>query len=247
MARIVIGVQLVIAGFQLPAKFIWIRWREMALLLLPVMTTMWLCTAGSILLIVPKLTWVSGRPCCGINWTPVNSIQLSALVIGSCVTCTDPILSQAIAKGPFADKYVARGLREIISAEAGANDGFGFPFLMLATYLMRHAFVPEGSELNQVSGEIGRLGGGAAKAMENWFVETWFYFVLLSVVYGAVLGYGSCRLLQVCLRRYVASRHLLSCSDHKLTFCRRWIDNESYLLFPTALGVRTFVSARRGA
>ncbi|KAJ0281310.1 hypothetical protein Brms1b_005381 [Colletotrichum noveboracense] len=47
------------------------------------------------------------------------------LVIGSCVTCTDPILSQAIAKGPFADKFVARPLREIISSEAGANDGFG--------------------------------------------------------------------------------------------------------------------------
>jgi NhaP-type Na+/H+ or K+/H+ antiporter len=61
------------------------------------------------------------------------------VVIGACVTCTDPILSQAIAKGPFADKFVARHLPEIISSEAGANDGFGFPFLMLATYLILYA------------------------------------------------------------------------------------------------------------
>jgi NhaP-type Na+/H+ or K+/H+ antiporter len=68
---------------------------------------------------------------------------LTAMVIASMVTCTDPILSQAIAKGPFADKYVPRALREIISAEAGANDGFGFPFLLLATFLIRHTPVDD--------------------------------------------------------------------------------------------------------
>lgn len=102
-----IGVQLVIAGYQLPAKYQQLRWKEMALCLLPIMTIMWLCTTLCMLATVPKIT------------------LLAALVIGSCVTCTDPILSQAIAKGPFADKFVARPLREIISSEAGANDGFG--------------------------------------------------------------------------------------------------------------------------
>ncbi|POR38683.1 Sodium/hydrogen exchanger family protein [Tolypocladium paradoxum] len=67
---------------------------------------------------------------------------LAALVIGSCVTCTDLIMSRAIAKGSFADKFVARPLREVISLEAGANDGFGSPFLMLASYLIRHADIP---------------------------------------------------------------------------------------------------------
>ena len=98
--RVMIGVQLVIAGIQLPAKYQALRWKEMLLLLIPIMTVMWLCTTLCILATVPKIT------------------LLAALVIGSCVTCTDPILSQAIAKGPFADKYVARDLREIISSEA---------------------------------------------------------------------------------------------------------------------------------
>jgi len=112
LCRIVIGVQLVIAGFQLPAKYQQLRWKEMAICLLPVMTVMWICTSLCILVTIPKLS------------------LLAALVIGSCVTCTDPILSQAVAKGPFADKFVPRALREIISSEAGANDGFGFPFLL---------------------------------------------------------------------------------------------------------------------
>jgi NhaP-type Na+/H+ or K+/H+ antiporter len=56
MTRVVIGIQLVMAGYQLPMKYPWHRWRDMALLLIPVMTIMWLCTTGCIKLMVPKLT-----------------------------------------------------------------------------------------------------------------------------------------------------------------------------------------------
>ncbi|EMT66949.1 hypothetical protein NOF04DRAFT_15920 [Fusarium oxysporum II5] len=40
IARVMIGVQLVIAGYQLPAKYGLTRWKEMALCLLPIMTVM---------------------------------------------------------------------------------------------------------------------------------------------------------------------------------------------------------------
>lgn len=206
VARVVIGVQLVIAGFQLPAKYQQLHWREMALCLLPIMTVMWLCTTLCLLATVPRIT------------------LLAALVIGSCVTCTDPILSQAIAKGPFADKFVPRPLREIISSEAGANDGFGFPFLMLATYLIRHADIPGagakaeaelhdraavaasqglGTLLARSSEEVGRLGGGVGVALKNWFVETWLYVVIMSVAIGAVVGFASGYALKFALRKYV--------------------------------------------
>ncbi|KAL6868830.1 hypothetical protein ACO1O0_000152 [Amphichorda felina] len=197
VARVMIGVQLVIAGYQLPAKYNYKRWKELALCLLPIMTLMWLCTTACMLATVPKITLLAG------------------LVIGSCVTCTDPILSQAIAKGPFADKFVARPLREIISSEAGANDGFGFPFLMLATYLIRHGTyegVGEGGEtaaaategashLLARSGDVGRLGGGVGEAMKHWVLETWLYVVLLSIVYGIAVGYGACLVFKFVLRR----------------------------------------------
>jgi NhaP-type Na+/H+ or K+/H+ antiporter len=112
-------------------------------------------------------------------------------------------LSQAIAKGPFADKYVARDLREIISSEAGANDGFGFPFLMLATYLIRYADVPGAGEdgLEARAEDVGRLGGGVGKALEVWAIETWLYVVLMSIVYGAVCGYGSCKIMKYALKK----------------------------------------------
>lgn len=112
--RVMIGIQLVMAGYQLPAKYQKTKWKDMLVLMLPVMTIMWLATTICILATIPKVT------------------LLGAMVIGSCVTSTDPVLSQAVAKGPFSDKFVRRSLREIISSEAGANDGFGFPFLMLS-------------------------------------------------------------------------------------------------------------------
>ncbi|KAH6618489.1 Sodium/hydrogen exchanger family-domain-containing protein [Boeremia exigua] len=216
ITRVVIGIQLVMAGYQLPAKYPWHRWKDMALLLIPVMTIMWLCTTGCIKLMIPKLT------------------TLTAMVIASLVTSTDPVLSQAIAKGPFADKYVPRALREIISAEAGSNDGFGFPFLLLATYLIRHA--PE-EDVNFKPGvvriasnaahrmfaraaDVGRLGGGAGQAVEIWIVEGWLYFILLGAVVGAVLG--------------VASMYAVT-----FTLKKKWIDTESLLLYPTALGLFT--------
>ena len=229
--RVMIGVQLVIAGFQLPAKYQQTRWKEMLLLLIPTMTLMWLATTLCVVITIPRLT------------------LLGALVIGSCVTCTDPILSQAVAKGSFADKFVRRNLREIISSEAGANDGFGFPFLMLATFLIRHANVPGAGEhhggsggsshggaaaaeegpvrevvgralayLVARNGEVGRLGGGVGVAMRNWLVETWLYQILMSIVIGAMVGFAAQYALKCALRRH-------------------WVDPESYLLYPTAIGV----------
>jgi sodium/hydrogen antiporter len=142
---------------------------------------------------------------------------------------------------------VRRNLREIISAEAGANDGFGFPFLMLATYLIRHsnseevaaevqAFEQEhgssstahrlaraiGTLVARASeggnSDLGRTGGGPGEALKNWALETWLYFVLMSVVYGAIVGF-----IMLWATR-IASR-------------RKWIDVESYLLVPTAIGL----------
>ncbi|TLS29083.1 hypothetical protein PpBr36_01383 [Pyricularia pennisetigena] len=206
--RVMISVQLVIAGYQLPAKYVLTKWKDMAMLLLPTMAISWLCTTACLMATIPKLT------------------LLASLVIGACLTATDPVLSQAVAKGPFADKYVSRPLREIISAEAGANDGFGFPFLMLATYLMRNTEFPglvltpseAAHRLLRRAGDIGRLDGGIGAAMRDWLLETWLYTILLSAVYGAVVGYGGCRVIKVCLRR-------------------RWVDGESYLLFPVAMAM----------
>ena len=38
---------------------------------------------------------------------------------------TDPVLAASIVRGRYAEKHVARNVRDIVSAESGANDGLG--------------------------------------------------------------------------------------------------------------------------
>lgn len=156
--RLVLGVQLVLAGVQLPSRYLLKEWRSLSLLIGPGMTGMWLCTSLIVWGLVPKLPF------------------LHALAVAACVTPTDPVLSNSIVKGKFADKNVPRPLQRIIIAESGANDGLGYPFLFFALYLIQYT-------------SHGGQSGGAQKAMGLWFGEIWGYTIVLSVVYGIAVGW----------------------------------------------------------
>ncbi|KAJ1022021.1 hypothetical protein NDA18_005256 [Ustilago nuda] len=151
LCRVVIGIQLTLVGVQLPYKYPWIEIRSLAVLLLPIMTVMWLSTTLCIWLVIPSL--------------PV----LAGLVIATSATPTDPVLSNAIVKGAFADQYVSPRIRNLISGESGANDGFGYPFLFLAVHLLKLETTTE--------------------ALTAWLLETCLYTVGGAVIYGIVVGY----------------------------------------------------------
>lgn len=138
-SRLVLGVQLVLAGVQLPSRYLQREWKPLSLLLGPVMVGMWLASSLLIWGLVPKLPF------------------LHALAVGACVTPTDPVLSNSIVKGKFADANIPKDLQKIIVAESGANDGLGYPFLFLALYIIKY------------TGE-GGLGqtGGIRTAMGLW-------------------------------------------------------------------------------
>jgi NhaP-type Na+/H+ or K+/H+ antiporter len=187
--RLVLGVQLVLAGVQLPKRYLQIEWKSLSLLLGPGMAAMWISSSLIIYAMVPDIQF------------------LHALIVGACVTPTDPVLSNSIVKGKFADKHVPRPLQRIIIAESGANDGLGYPFLFFGIYLMK--YIGMGGE---------GYSGGAGKAIGLWFYETWVYTILLSVAYGVVVGW--------------LSRKLLHWAEEK-----RYVDRESFLVFALALAV----------
>lgn len=121
ITRIIIGIQVLFAGIDLPKAYLWKEWKSLALLLGPTMIAAWFSSALLIWGLIPGLTF------------------LEALVISSCITPTDPVLANSICKGRFAEKHVPLHVRNIIIAESGANDGLGYPFLYLALYLVfRH-------------------------------------------------------------------------------------------------------------
>lgn len=185
-SRLVLGVQLVIAGIQLPSRYLRIEWKSLSILLGPGMTAMWLSSSLLIWAMVPHLPF------------------LHALAVGACVTPTDPVLSNSIVKGKFADKNIPPPLQKIIIAESGANDGLGYPFLFLALYLIKY------------NGQDGQKGAG--EAMRLWFGESWAYTILLSVVYGTVVGWVAKRLLRFCESK-------------------KYVDRESFLVFAITLAL----------
>lgn len=187
--RLVLGVQLVLAGVQLPSKYLQVEWRSLSLLLGPGMVGMWVCTSLLVWALVPNLSF------------------LHALAVAACVTPTDPILSNSIVKGKFADKNIPKDLQKIIIAESGANDGLGYPFLFLPLYLIKYT-----------SDDGAGQTGGAGKAIGYWFGETWGYTILLSIVYGAVVGW--------------LAKELLHWAEE-----RKYVDRESFLVFAITLAV----------
>ncbi|KAI0843417.1 Sodium/hydrogen exchanger family-domain-containing protein [Hypoxylon sp. FL0890] len=187
--RLVLGVQLVLAGVQLPSRYLKVEWKALGLLLGPIMTAMWITTSLLVWALVPKLPF------------------LHALAIGACVTPTDPVLSNVIVKGRFADHNVPKNLQKVIIAESGANDGLGYPFLFFALYLIK--YIGDGGVSQS---------GGAGLAIGLWFGETWGYTILLSVAYGAVLGWIAKELLHFCEER-------------------KFVDRESFLVFAFSLAL----------
>ena len=187
--RLVLGVQLVLAGVQLPSKYLYREWKSLAFLLGPGMTVMWICSSFIVWAMVPNLSF------------------LHSLAIGACVTPTDPVLSNSIVKGRFADTNIPKDLQKIIIAESGANDGLGYPFLFLALYLIKYVG-PDGAKQT----------GLPTLAITNWFGETWGYTILLSIVYGAAVGWIAKELLQWAEKR-------------------GFVDRESFLVFAITLAV----------
>ncbi|RPB16565.1 Na/H antiporter [Morchella conica CCBAS932] len=127
LTRLVLGIQLVIVGVQLPSKYLLLERKSLAMLLGPVMTCMWIMSSIIVWIFVPQMT------------------MLGALAISACIAPTDPVLANSIVKGRFADKFIAPRLQNIIIAESGANDGLGYSFLFLALYLIEYGDNPLGA------------------------------------------------------------------------------------------------------
>ncbi|KAJ6103333.1 hypothetical protein N7486_005760 [Penicillium sp. IBT 16267x] len=169
-SRLVLSVQLVLAGVQLPSKYLKKEWKSLLLLVGPGMTAMWIATS--------LLVWAFAR-------TPSF---LHALVVGACVTPTDPVLSAVIVKG-----------------NPAPMTGSATRFFFFALYLIKYV----GS---------GATSGGAADAMGLWIGFTWGYTIILSILYGAVVGWVGKELL------YWAEQ-------------RNYVNRESFLVFAIALAL----------
>jgi NhaP-type Na+/H+ or K+/H+ antiporter len=115
LTRIITGVQCFAVGIALPAKYPKHHQRSIALLLGPTMTAGWI-TSAIIIKLVLKTSWTT------------------ALIVGACLTPTDPVLSASVIGEARFSQRVPQRIRHLLSAESGSNDGTAFPFLYAALY-----------------------------------------------------------------------------------------------------------------
>ena len=91
------------------------------------------------------------------------------MVVGACITATDPVLaSSVVGKGKFA-KRVPGHLRNLLSAESGSNDGMAVPFLYLALYILQYE-------------------RDAAHIIKDFLLIAVLYEVVMGSVLGAIIG-----------------------------------------------------------
>lgn len=110
----------------------------------PVMPLMWMSSAAyAFAFLHPYIDW------------------LSALVVGACVTPTDPVLSSSIVRGRFARNHIPASMRSLLQAESSINDGAAYPMVFLGIFLVK-------------AGQ-GEYSFGHAWA--KWFYWVWAYQV----------------------------------------------------------------------
>jgi NhaP-type Na+/H+ or K+/H+ antiporter len=146
--RLTLAIALMGVALRLPPGFIQRHWRTLLALLGLGMPLMWL--ASGLL-----SYWVLELP------------LLVALLIGACITPTDPVVASTIVTGSVAERNLPERVRHTLSAEAGSNDGLAYLLVLLPILLLAHP--PE-------------------QALRDWLLHTLLREVIGAVLLGIALG-----------------------------------------------------------
>lgn len=155
LSRMVISLQVVAVGILVPRNYVKEYCRSLFMLLVPIMFLTYIISS--------VLTYFMA----GVG-------LYASMIVGACVTPTDPVLASSVLKGRFANRYIPRHLRYLLTLESGLNDGLGFPLLTLPLFLMTNSL---------------------KSAMSKWVVHTWLYEVFFAVFLGLVIGFVAKKLL----------------------------------------------------
>ncbi len=160
-ARLTLGIGLIGTALRIPRRFPIVHWRSMLILVGIGMLLMWGITSALVYLILD---------------VPL----LLSLLIGAIITPTDPVAASPIVTGPVAEANIPERLRNTISFESGANDGFGYLFVFLPFLLLTRP---------------------AGEAISHWLTTTLLWEIGSATLFGLALGFGAGKLLALAERR----------------------------------------------
>ena len=151
-----LAVGLVSVALRLPRAYVRQRWRTAAVLVGLGMPLMWGLSTAVVHLAL------------GLDWA-------RAALVGAIVTPTDPVAATPIVTGVVAEDHLPARLRNAISFESGANDGLGYPLVLLPLLVLTRP---------------------AGEALTHWVTHTLLWEVGAATALGLAVGWAAGRALQ---------------------------------------------------
>jgi len=74
----------------------------------------------------------------GLTWLLLGVPLALAVLIGACITPTDPVLASSVVTGTPAEEHLPARTRQLLSAESGTNDGLALPLVLIGIALVLH-------------------------------------------------------------------------------------------------------------
>lgn len=95
-----------------------------------------------------------------------------AVLVGACLSPTDPVLAASVVTGDPAERDLPARMRQLLTAESGANDGLALPLVGLAVAAVLPATGP-GDAVGRLVWEVlgGTLVGLLAGATAGWALQ----------------------------------------------------------------------------
>lgn len=72
----------------------------------------------------------------GLMWLVLGVPVALAVLLGACISPTDPVLASSVVSGKRAEEHLPLRTRQLLSAESGTNDGLALPLVLLAVALV---------------------------------------------------------------------------------------------------------------
>ncbi|KAF7888474.1 uncharacterized protein EAF02_003015 [Botrytis sinoallii] len=153
ITRVIVGIQCFAVGLELPKHYFKRHWKSVLYLLGPVMSFSWAITS-----LFAYFIFQTTVP--------------TALIIGACLSPTDPILAASVlSKSQFSERVPPR-IRHLLSAESACNDGVSFPFLYIGLVIFT-------------------THGGPGEAIKEWQIDFFDSQILANTYLDLVLWYST--------------------------------------------------------
>ncbi|KAF8865224.1 Sodium/hydrogen exchanger [Acephala macrosclerotiorum] len=149
ITRVIVAIQCFAVGIELPKHYFKRHWKSVFYFLGHIMAFSWAITALFAYLIF-------------------QTSPAAALIIGACLSPTDPVLAASVlSKSRFSER-VPKKLKNLLSAESACNDGVSFPFLYIGIAALKYATPGE--------------------AFKEWFLITALWQCTVGISIGLIIG-----------------------------------------------------------